>query len=780
MLGYQGTEKLGDNQHMSSNWLPQPNSWRPTMDSAVGMPLAQPHGLEHNTAQSIPPQPFAFTGVIYPPYAGTSQMGNMLPTSNGISQSNGYPIQPSGYGGMGSYGGAYSMGYGLPNDLKQERKTHQNQDIPSPSKTYTDLSQNQGHPSNLDKVANRKVNNCASYPFEKISMGSDKTDSDSDHSTPSTFSSINLKENVGSPFSDLSREDTPTSSELNWMPCEDWKPHALQQQAPNNAAYDRGINQGGYQDYDMSASGHMNLQTRKTAKPKATRMIGDMEIPKRDRLSYTRYQLELMVGIYKEVDYPNKVQKHLIAKRVGISKDQVKIWFQNRRRRELIAKQHPDSADARRKQAKDEEEELRRVNPVVTQDIIDCVVKELQAHEEVATGKQKMKRKPAVSANITEAKSEAKHNNHIISDYIPNGQTFQSSHGQYAHNLSVPNTYLDSDHTSNGGFEINTNIANPPNKVSLNRTPIKTPPPNDKQVQRKRPADEPSVKSSIPRTPDKSYTVYVPNSKKQKQNEEEYEKSQKDGATNKTKPGFCPPNMVAPRGGELNKALLGLIESSVTSAPSTYSTTAPSASRTTSVSSDCSVGSSPRKPCMSSRAFTGQSPDPKAYLGNARHHPRNVKTEPEEPAKSPLNYSTADSNGVSPKQLYFGSPESDGSAIRQISPVADTYNNHLSIDVPEIKSGLGNTKHHLLNQGNGGVGQVAHAAANGYDSGLLMVSPLARSKSISPPFVSQSSVQPGVLPYMGYTTAAPWMHPATSIQPQMAYNNITRSEQHIV
>ena len=47
--------------------------------------------------------------------------------------------------------------------------------------------------------------------------------------------------------------------------------------------------------------------------------------PPRERLSYTRYQLELLNGIYLSVRYPNSVQKQLIAKRVGISREQVKV-----------------------------------------------------------------------------------------------------------------------------------------------------------------------------------------------------------------------------------------------------------------------------------------------------------------------------------------------------------------------------------------------------------------------------------------------------------------------
>jgi hypothetical protein len=47
--------------------------------------------------------------------------------------------------------------------------------------------------------------------------------------------------------------------------------------------------------------------------------------PPRERLSYTRYQLELLNGIYAKVRYPNSSQKQLIAKRVGITREQVKV-----------------------------------------------------------------------------------------------------------------------------------------------------------------------------------------------------------------------------------------------------------------------------------------------------------------------------------------------------------------------------------------------------------------------------------------------------------------------
>jgi hypothetical protein len=43
------------------------------------------------------------------------------------------------------------------------------------------------------------------------------------------------------------------------------------------------------------------------------------------KLSYTPYQLELLNSIYKDMKYPNSVQKTLVAKRIGITRDQVKV-----------------------------------------------------------------------------------------------------------------------------------------------------------------------------------------------------------------------------------------------------------------------------------------------------------------------------------------------------------------------------------------------------------------------------------------------------------------------
>lgn len=64
----------------------------------------------------------------------------------------------------------------------------------------------------------------------------------------------------------------------------------------------------------------------------------------RARFSYTRYQLDLLNGIFDHIRYPNSIQKEIIARRVGITSVQVKVWFQNRRRKEVIIKEKPSNA----------------------------------------------------------------------------------------------------------------------------------------------------------------------------------------------------------------------------------------------------------------------------------------------------------------------------------------------------------------------------------------------------------------------------------------------------
>lgn len=58
-----------------------------------------------------------------------------------------------------------------------------------------------------------------------------------------------------------------------------------------------------------------------------------------NRANYTRHQLVMLNEIFKEHRYPNSLQKTLIAKYIGVSRDQIRIWFQNKRRKvQLIHK----------------------------------------------------------------------------------------------------------------------------------------------------------------------------------------------------------------------------------------------------------------------------------------------------------------------------------------------------------------------------------------------------------------------------------------------------------
>ena len=58
-----------------------------------------------------------------------------------------------------------------------------------------------------------------------------------------------------------------------------------------------------------------------------------------NRANYTRHQLIMLNEIFREHKYPNSLQKTLIAKHIGVSRDQIRIWFQNKRRKvQLINK----------------------------------------------------------------------------------------------------------------------------------------------------------------------------------------------------------------------------------------------------------------------------------------------------------------------------------------------------------------------------------------------------------------------------------------------------------
>ena len=57
-----------------------------------------------------------------------------------------------------------------------------------------------------------------------------------------------------------------------------------------------------------------------------------------NRANYTRHQLVMLNELYKKLPYPNSLQKTLIAKYIGVSRDQIRIWFQNKRRKVQLIK----------------------------------------------------------------------------------------------------------------------------------------------------------------------------------------------------------------------------------------------------------------------------------------------------------------------------------------------------------------------------------------------------------------------------------------------------------
>lgn len=57
-----------------------------------------------------------------------------------------------------------------------------------------------------------------------------------------------------------------------------------------------------------------------------------------NRANYTRHQLVMLNELYKKLPYPNSLQKTLVAKYIGVSRDQIRIWFQNKRRKVQLIK----------------------------------------------------------------------------------------------------------------------------------------------------------------------------------------------------------------------------------------------------------------------------------------------------------------------------------------------------------------------------------------------------------------------------------------------------------
>lgn len=145
------------------------------------------------------------------------------------------------------------------------------------------------------------------------------------------------------------------------------------------------------------------------------------------KLSYTVYQLELLNAIYVDMKYPNSVQKTLIGKLIGITRDQVKIWFQNRRRKDTLVSQGKLPTNAvsikgnnKRRRSSDESENndedlicssSEGGKKVVEDEVINNVLYQLKAHHNAPS---RLSSKRAKLTQESEDSMKAKSNSRII------------------------------------------------------------------------------------------------------------------------------------------------------------------------------------------------------------------------------------------------------------------------------------------------------------------------------------------------------------------------------
>lgn len=195
------------------------------------------------------------------------------------------------------------------------------------------------------------------------------------------------------------------------------------------------------------------------------------------KLSYTVYQLELLNAIYSDMKYPNSVQKTLIAKLIGITRDQVKIWFQNRRRKDTLVSQGkiPSSIISktqslkRRKSGDDfDTEEYSPSSPdqkkqVVENKVIDSVLYQLKCHQNapsrLSTKRTKLNESETVSNSlslplISNQTSEVAQNNIIdISNIVRKDSVSSTDKNEYSSNPS--SFILTSSSSSSSGISSN-------------------------------------------------------------------------------------------------------------------------------------------------------------------------------------------------------------------------------------------------------------------------------------------------------------------------------------
>lgn len=85
----------------------------------------------------------------------------------------------------------------------------------------------------------------------------------------------------------------------------------------NNNSYDSNKENMNNDEINTSGSGNVNnIPAYFTTQKVVSNTV---------KLSYTAYQLELLNAIYTDMKYPNSVQKTLVAKLIGITRDQVKV-----------------------------------------------------------------------------------------------------------------------------------------------------------------------------------------------------------------------------------------------------------------------------------------------------------------------------------------------------------------------------------------------------------------------------------------------------------------------
>ncbi|CAF0778358.1 unnamed protein product [Adineta ricciae] len=68
---------------------------------------------------------------------------------------------------------------------------------------------------------------------------------------------------------------------------------------------------------------YMHTVTQISTPPKSTKVT---------RLQYSNKDRYILNELFKRTPYPNAIQRDVIARQLGISQEQIRIWFQNRRR----------------------------------------------------------------------------------------------------------------------------------------------------------------------------------------------------------------------------------------------------------------------------------------------------------------------------------------------------------------------------------------------------------------------------------------------------------------